>query len=73
MPGAHGSSGTIAHITRYTIRKMPPVKNASSTHRTREIDGSMSKYVAVPAATPPIRRSATDRYNVRFMSNLPPG
>jgi hypothetical protein len=42
-PGAHGSSGTMAHITRYTIRKAPPVKIASSTHRTREIDGSTSK------------------------------
>jgi hypothetical protein len=41
--GAHGSSGTMAHMTRYTITNAPPVKIASSTHSTREIVGSMSK------------------------------
>jgi hypothetical protein len=30
-------------MTRYTITNAPPVKIASSTHSTREIDGSMSK------------------------------
>jgi hypothetical protein len=58
-------------MTRYTITNAPPVKIASSTHSTREMDGSISKYVAVPAATPPILRSATDRYRRLFMSILP--
>jgi hypothetical protein len=68
--GDHGASGTMAHMTRYTITNAPPVKIASRSHRTRAIDGSMSKYSAVPAATPPIFRSVGDRYRRRFMSSL---
>jgi hypothetical protein len=41
--GVHGSSGTMAHMTRYTITNAPPVKIASRSHSTRLIDGSMSK------------------------------
>jgi hypothetical protein len=41
--GAHGSSGTTAHMTKYTSRNAPPVKMASNSHSTREMDGSMSK------------------------------
>jgi len=33
----------MAHITMYTITKAPPVKIASSSQRTREMDGSISK------------------------------
>src|SRR5262249_32201814 len=35
--------------------------NVSATNTTRTITGSMSKYLAMPAATPPITRSLRER------------
>ena len=56
-----GGSGTTSIITKYTSRKIPPEKIASSTHAMRTSEGSMFIQTASPPATPPMTLSVGER------------
>src|SRR5690606_6141256 len=56
-----GSSGPTIHAMMYSTTPAPPHSTVSS-HASRTMVGSMLKYSATPAATPPKMRSCRERY-----------
>ena len=69
-PRLPGSSGTTAHMTRYTIRECAAGEDRQRGHSTREMDEVDVEVGGGPRRHPPIFRSVTDRYRRRFTSGL---